>query len=67
MSEATDASLREHEERIRQLQADVMLKLLDSLKRSLDIKLAPITLLATTAGATAALIGAVAVLAKLLH
>ncbi len=64
MSDVTDASLREQEARIRQLQADAMLKALDSVKRAQDIRFGPLTVLATSIGATAALFGAAIALLK---
>ena len=42
MREFTDLSLREQEARIRQLQADAMLKALDSVKRAQDIRFGPL-------------------------
>ncbi len=42
----------------------MLLKLLDSVKRYQDIQIAPLTMLATGAGATAALIGAGVAIAK---
>jgi hypothetical protein len=58
MSDFTDLSVREQEARIRQLQADAMLKALDSVKRAQDIRFGPLTLLASSVAATAALFGA---------
>jgi hypothetical protein len=66
----TDTELRELEEkeaRIRQLMADIMLKELDSVKRWQDIRYAPFLLLASGAGATAALIAATAAFLKWLQ
>jgi hypothetical protein len=57
-------AVREQEARIRQLQTDAVLKGYESLKRAQDIKLAPMTLLATGVGATAALFGAAIALLK---
>lgn len=64
MTDTADTILREQEARIHQLQADVMLKLLDSVKRAQDIRFAPFTLLATGLGAGAALFGAAIALLK---
>ena len=58
MSEAADHDMREQEARIRQLQADAILKALDALKRAQDIRYAPVALVATGVGAAAALFGA---------
>ncbi len=63
-SAATDHDLREQEARIRQLQADAILKAFDTVKRAQDIRYAPFTLVATSVGATAALFGAAIALLK---
>ncbi len=62
MSDTYDT--REQEARIRQLQADAILKAFDTIKRAQDIRYAPITLVATSVGATAALFGAAIALLK---
>ena len=64
MSDATDFDIREQEARIRQLQADAILKAFDTIKRAQDIRYAPVTLVATSVGATAALFGAAIALLK---
>ena len=66
MSDTTDQALREQEARIRQLQNDATLKMLDSLKRAQDIQYAPYTLVLTGVGAAAALFGAALAVLKLL-
>ena len=64
MSASTDSDTREQEARIRQLISDALLKELDSLKRMQDIRYAPLTLVVTGVGATAALFGAAIALLK---
>lgn len=59
-----DYDIREQEARIRQLQADATLKAFDTIKRAQDIRYAPITLVVTSVGATAALFGAAVALLK---
>jgi hypothetical protein len=64
MTDTDEATIREQEARIRVLQNDAMLKILDSIKRDQDIRFAPYTLLATGVGASAALFGAAIALVK---
>ncbi len=64
MSDAAECDLREQDARIRQLQADVILNAFDTIKRAQDVRYAPITLVATSVGATAALFGAAVALLK---
>ncbi len=64
MSGTADYDIREQEARIRQLQADATLKAFDTVKRAQDIRYAPITLVVTSVGATAALFGAAIALLK---
>jgi hypothetical protein len=64
MVDFNEAYVLEQEARIRQLQADVMLKTLDTLKRAQDIRYAPFTLLITGVGAGAALFGAAIAIVK---
>lgn len=64
MSDTADHDIREQEARIRQLQADATLKAFDTIKRAQDIRYAPITLVVTSVGATAALFGAAVALLK---
>ena len=64
MSGSADRDLREQEARIRQLQVEAMLMAFDTIKRAQDIRFAPITLVATSVGATAALFGAAVALLK---
>jgi hypothetical protein len=64
MSGSADQDLREQEARIRQLQMDAMLKAFDTIKRAQDIRYAPVALVATGAGAAAALFGAAIALLK---
>ena len=64
MSDTADYDIREQEARIRQLQADAALKAFDTIKRAQDIRYAPITLVVTSVGATAALFGAAVALLK---
>jgi hypothetical protein len=61
---AETLSIEERRARIEQLQADVTLKLLDSIKRAQDIRYAPLTMLITGAGAAAALMAAGVALVK---
>ncbi len=65
MSDATHQVLREQEARIRQLQNDATLRMLDSLKRAQHIQCAPYTLVLTGVGAAAALFGAALAVLKL--
>ncbi len=64
MSGTADYDVREQEARIRQLQADATLKAFDTVKRAQNIRYAPITLVVTSVGATAALFGAAIALLK---
>ncbi len=64
MSDTADYDIREQEARIRQLQADAILKAFDTIKRAQDIRYARVTLVATSVGATAALFGAAIALFK---
>ncbi len=64
MSGTADYDIREQEARIRQLQVDATLKAFDTVKRAQDIRYAPITLVVTSVGATAALFGAAIALLK---
>jgi hypothetical protein len=64
MSGSADRDLREQAARIRQLQVEAMLMAFDTIKRAQDIRFAPITLVATSVGATAALFGAAVALLK---
>ena len=64
MSDAAECDLREQDARIRRLQADVILNAFDTIKRAQDVRYAPITLVATSVGATAALFGAAVALLK---
>ena len=64
MSDHTESAVREQEARIRQLEMDALLKAIDTLKRSQDIRFAPLTLLIAGLGAGAALFGAAIALLK---
>ncbi len=64
VSESTDHDIREQEARIRQLQTDATLKAFDTIKRAQEIRYAPVALVATSVGATAALFGAAVALLK---
>jgi len=61
MSDATD---EEYNARINQMQADIILKSMDILKRDQDIRFAPFTLVFTGIGTGAALFGAAIALLK---
>jgi len=61
MSDATD---EEYTARIRQMEADTMLIVMDTIKRSQDIRFAPYTLALTGVGTGAALFGAAIALLK---
>jgi len=64
MSGSEEQDLREQDARIRQLQAEATLMAFDTIKRAQDVRYAPITLVATSVGATAALFGAAIALLK---
>ncbi len=66
MSDTTQSFL-EQDARIRQLQADALLKMMDVLKRDQDIRYAPFLLVFTGIGTGAALLGAAIALVKWLH
>jgi len=60
----SDATAEELNAQIQHMQADVMLKLMDILKRDQDIRFAPFTLLLTGIGTGATLFGAAIALLK---